>query len=300
MNEKNDDSAGPLSFLEAWMKASSDMWGAALHMWPGAEKSSEEKGRIRGLDTWLTNLRALQALSATMSEPGSMEGMVKGAGTVPEILMKMAQPAMEGFFHLQRELAEKAGRIGKSTAAYNFENLDQEAFRAWSEIYEKEFRQFLNIPQLGLTRFYQERISEATDKFNVFQATMAEFLSLLCLPMEKSGKVMQEQIAKMADQGKLPEKSGDYYRMWIKILEGHFMTLFKSPEYGQELQRTLKALGEYSVARQKILEDALRVLPVPTYKDMDDLFKEIYLLKKRIKALEKKNKDNGKKKTDNG
>jgi hypothetical protein len=30
------------------------------------------------------------------------------------------------------------------------------------------------------------------------------------------------------------------------------------------------------------------MLPVPTHKEMDELYKEIYLLKKRIKALEKK------------
>jgi len=29
-------------------------------------------------------------------------------------------------------------------------------------------------------------------------------------------------------------------------------------------------------------------LPISTQKDMDDLYKEIYLLKKRIKTLEKK------------
>jgi polyhydroxyalkanoate synthesis regulator phasin len=30
------------------------------------------------------------------------------------------------------------------------------------------------------------------------------------------------------------------------------------------------------------------MLPIPKQKDMDDLYREIYLLKKRIKALEKK------------
>ena len=30
------------------------------------------------------------------------------------------------------------------------------------------------------------------------------------------------------------------------------------------------------------------MLPVPTHKEMDELYKEIYLLKKRIKELEKK------------
>jgi class III poly(R)-hydroxyalkanoic acid synthase PhaE subunit len=299
MTEKNDKESGPQNLLEAWMKSSTEIFGAAMKMWPdvskdsGTEDSSKKGGRSRTMESWLSNLKALQALSSTMSEPGAMEGMVNGINTFPEILMKMVQPAMDGFFHLQKEWLEKAGRIGKSTAAYDFENLDQEAFRAWSEIYEKEFRQFLNIPQLGLTRFYQERASEATDKYNLFQATVAEFISLLYLPVEKSAKVMQDQITDLADQGKLPENIKDYYRLWIKTLEGHYMTLFKSPEYSEELRRTLNALGEFTVARQKLLEDALTFLPVPTHKDMDDFYKEIYMLKKRIRDLEKKSEDNG-------
>ncbi len=291
---KENDADTPLSMMENWLKASTEMWEASLKMYAGAGRSAGagEPGQRGGgnklMDTWPANLKALQALSAAMSEPDALEGLLKGANTLPEILMKMVQPAMEGLVHLQKEWMEKAGRIGKSTAAYSFENLDQEAFRAWSEIYEKEFRQFLNIPHLGLTRFYQERMSEATDKFNIFQATMAEFISLLFLPVEKSSKVMREQLAEMADQGKLPEKSKDYYRIWIKTLEGHYMTLFKSSEYTEDLCRTLNALSEYAVARRKILEDALRMLPVPTQKDMDDLYKEMYILKKRIKDLEKK------------
>lgn len=300
MKENGEETNGPLSFLETWLKTSSEIWGASLKMMSiagqsgcdGDPKKTGGSGKL--MDTWLAGLKTAQAFSSAMSEPGAMEGLLKGANTLPEVLMKMVQPAIGGFSHLQKEWMEKAGRIGKSTAAYSFENLDQEAFRAWSEIYEKEFRQFLNIPQLGLARFYQERVSEATDKFNVFQATMAEFVSLLYLPVEKSSKVMQDQLAEMADQGNLPEKAKDYYRMWIKTLEGHYMTLFKSPEYTEELRRTLNALSEYAVARQKILEDAMRLLPVPTQKDMDDFYKEIYILKKRIRELEKKSKNNGK------
>ena len=203
----------------------------------------------------------------------------------------MMQAGLDGYFHLQRDWLERAGRIGKSTEAYKFENLDQGAFKALTELYEKEFKQFLNIPQMGLTRSYQERMNQVADKFNLFQATVGEFLYLLYLPIEKSSKVVQEKMTELADEGKLPEDSMDYYRMWVRILEGHYMTLFKSPEYTQTLGRTLDTMGEFAVARRQILQDAMQFLPVPTQKDMDELYKDIYLLKKRIRELEKKNKE---------
>jgi polyhydroxyalkanoate synthesis regulator phasin len=47
-------------------------------------------------------------------------------------------------------------------------------------------------------------------------------------------------------------------------------------------------MSEFSKAKKEILQDFLNMLPVPTLKELDELYKEIYLLKKRIKALEKK------------
>lgn len=297
MAEKNDRRPGPESLLEAWTEASKELWGVTMRAWPAASNSSGATGesgsgaKSRAQESWETTMKTFQALSSVLGDPGVMESVATGINRVPDVLLKVLRPAWEGFFQLQREWLERAARIGKSTAAYDFENLDQEAFKAWTEIYEKEFRQFLKVPQIGLTRAYQERLSEAADKFNIFQAAVSEFLSVLYLPMEKSNKVLQEKLAAMAEDGSLPEKSRDYYRMWIKILEGHYMTLFKSPEYNQELAKTLDAMSEFMTARQKMLEDGLRMLPIPTQKEMDELYYEIYLLKKRLKELEKMNKE---------
>ena len=47
------------------------------------------------------------------------------------------------------------------------------------------------------------------------------------------------------------------------------------------------ALEDYKMTSAKVVEDILAMFPVPTQKDMDELYKEIYLLKKKVKALEK-------------
>jgi len=64
----------------------------------------------------------------------------------------------------------------------------------WTELYENEFRRFFNIPQVGLTRSYQEKVIRTVDQINIFQATMAEFMHLLFQPVEKSFHVMQEKL----------------------------------------------------------------------------------------------------------
>jgi hypothetical protein len=117
---------------------------------------------------------------------------------------------------------------------------------------------------------------------------MGEFFRLLNLPVTKSYSVMQEKLREMGDAGELPDDPKAYYQMWIKILEGHYMTLFQSPGYLKTLGDVLSALSDFSSVKNELMQDFLNTLPVSTHKDMDDLYKEIYLLKKRIKTLEKK------------
>jgi polyhydroxyalkanoate synthesis regulator phasin len=109
-------------------------------------------------------------------------------------------------------------------------------------------------------------------------------------PVEKSFKVMEETLEQLSKEGKkMPQASKEYYQLWIKILEEHFMTIFKSPAYGNILNETLCKLEEFLVAKDGILQDFLRVMPVPTNNEMDELYKEIHTLKKRVKEMENKN-----------
>ena len=227
-------------------------------------------------------------MSAAMSEPETGKSIFEGIRVLPEIVSKMTQTGWDGYLKLQQQWYERLSRTGQATEAYRFDNLDQDALSVWSEIYEKEFRRLLYMPQLGLTRLYQERANKALDQFNLLQAAMAEFLQILFLPMEKSLQVMQEKMAEMAEEGQMPENPKVYYQMWIKILEGHYMTLLKSPEYTNKMHTTLGAFENFIAAKNEILQDFLQTLPVPTDKDMDELYQEIYLLKKRLREHEKK------------
>jgi class III poly(R)-hydroxyalkanoic acid synthase PhaE subunit len=291
MNDRSEAVAGPESMLSAWMKMATDFWGPVMKQWTTAldPVDGQPEGPLtRTKASWSSYIKSLTALSASMGEGGSADAVLKGIGVMPDVLLRLLEGAWNSTFTLQRQMMEKAGRMGQSVEAYQFEGLDQEAFKAWAEIYEQEFQQFLQVPQLGLTRFYQEKVHRTLDKFVLLQNGMAEFVNMLYLPMEQSVKVLQEKVAELAEKGALPEKPKDYYQMWVKILEGHYMTLFKTPEYTQTLSRVLGVFEDYQATRDDLLQDVLKSLPVPTNRDMDALYKEIYTLKKKIRTLEKK------------
>jgi hypothetical protein len=288
----DEDKQSPFneSSVFQWMQTAVDMWlNMAKAIQPNSNTTPGTQNAVQNRFTKQldTNLNLLKSFSRMTSEPETASALANSFIALPEILLKMAKSGFEAALQIQHHLIEKAGKIGKSTEAYKFDNLDQEAFEALNNVYEKELRQYFKIPPLGPTRFYQERFNEMLDKYNLFETMLAEFLSILYLPMEKSFKVFQEKLQQMAEEGNLPKETKESYAIWIKILEGHYINLFKSKEYTDVLHRTLNQMEDFITVRNKTLEDFFQLLPIVTHKEIDDLYKEFHLLKKRVKELEK-------------
>ena len=292
MPQDNNQNKETDFLFPSWLKASFDIWSKLAQTTPKTEYDNGQKSQTgsgnRFAEQWQKNLNLMKSFSQTMSEPESAAAAINAINTLPEIILKMAKSGWEANSQTQQHILEKAGKIGRRVEAYNFDNLDQEVFKALTDIYEKELRQYFRIPQLGLTRFYQERFNELLDKQNIFETTLAEFLSIIYLPIEKSFKVLQEKLQTMAQEGVLPQEAKENYAIWIKILEGHYMSLFQSKEYTDALHNTVDKLEDFILAKNQTLQDILQFLPVPTNKEMDDLYKEFHQLKKRVKELEKK------------
>ena len=277
MNEKKEDPFGMSSLIDTWTKS---MGGTFGNM---AGKSSNPKAQATMDAAW----KNWQAMTSAMARPESISSLLKGSGAMPEMLLNLAQTSLGGYVKMQQNVMESLGRVGASAEAYNFQDIDENIFRIWTDIYEKEFKQFFQIPQLGLMRTYQEKNNQLADKYNFFQSTLAEFLNLLGLPFNRAMQVMQDKIGEMAENGTLPEDSKVYYNMWVKVLEGHYMTLYQTPEYVETMARTINALADFSAAKNAVLEDVLSLLPVARKSEMDDMARELYELKKRLRKLEK-------------
>ena len=232
--------------------------------------------------------KMFQAMVAFLSKPETIEGILKGLDETPDLLSRMVRQTWESFFDLQKQWMDRTAYMGRETKAYSFEDIDQDTFRSLRELYDREFRKFLHVPQLGLTRFYQEKFNRLIDSQNLFQTALSEFLYMFYVPIEKTAGVMQEKMEQMAEAGEIHDDFKVYYNMWVKILEGHYMTLLKSAEYTEVMDQTIQALVDYRRAKEDFLCDLLQNLPIPTHREMDALYKEFHLMKKKIRELSKK------------
>lgn len=289
--DKKESFAGDL--MSVWLETAQQFWEAAGGLTgvdqktQNADDNSDSKSSSRTQESLEAVMKSWKTATEMAKDPDIAERLSKGFKTTPDLLLRMAESGWDTYFKLQQQWVEKMGRIQGSSKAYQFDHLDQETFQAWTDIYTKELSPFLKMPKVGLARFYQERVDDAVDKFNCLQMEIGELLYLLMLPFEKSIYALQEQLGQMAQAGELPEDSKAYYQQWIKVLEGHYMKLYQSENYAQVMGRTLGAMENFKQAKDAVLMDLIKNLPVPTQNEMDELYKDLYTLKRRVRTLEK-------------
>lgn len=283
---------GPEPLLAAWIKWTMDFWDTLAQMGPGpagisaTDYGAYPEGTTPG-DAWLSSLSLWQAFFSLLTEPETVTAVFQDIRAPSEIVLLMAQAGWGGYFQLHRQWLEGWTGDGTLAGSDSFEVLEREIFKTCNDLYENDFRRLLNMPHLRLTCLTQERLNQATDKFNQFQAAMSEFISMLYLPVKKSLRAMAG-VGGMGRQEKPTEDFKEYYRGWLKILEGHYMTLFQSSEYGRTMVHTLTALQDFTVAKDALMAEAMAALSLPSRRDLDDLYREMYLLKKSLKEMAKK------------
>jgi polyhydroxyalkanoate synthase subunit PhaE len=273
-----------------------DAWKQAARFWqtpygafsPAAEEDGKQPGPGeigKGLSEFF------QALSSVAGMPKSEE--FQTAKSIPDMMLKMLQPLWGYSIKLQKQWAEMTG----ATATGEPENTAEIAKQMTKTFYDamgEDFRKVLNIPQLGLNRYQQERFNKAIEKGSDFQSALTEFLQLLMIPVEKAYYGVQEEIARMEQEGKEAIKdSRALYQLWIQKLESHYMGLLRSDDYLNTLRETINSLHDFRAARAAFVTDLLQELPIPTNRDMDEVYKDLHILKKRVKELERKMKHHG-------
>jgi hypothetical protein len=287
MTQENSVQVASEPLLAAWIKWTMDFWDTMAQMGPGLAGGQASRETSVPESPWLAALNLWQAFFSLLTEPGTVTAVFQGIQAPSKIILRMTQAGWGGYFYLHQQWLEGWQGGGFPSGVEGYENLDQNIFNTCSEIFEQDFRRLLNLPHLCLTGLPQEGVIRATVAFNQFQAAMAEFIHLLYLPVKKSLRAMGAEWVN-GGPGKPPEDFKEYYKRWLKILEGHYMTLFQSAEYIRTLTHTLYALEDFTTAKQELLSEAMAGLGLPSRREMDDLYREIYLLKKSVRVMARK------------
>ncbi len=280
MDENCRQGADLNSMWVEWSKSMLNFWQSAASSWqamftPPAGKQAEEEFPGGWISLWSKFMN-----HEAMQEMGSYAAFT-------EVSAAVGRSFFDGCLRFQ-ELVASFGAGGRGPAGdADLSRAGHDMFQAWIDFHRKEIQPLLRVPQVGLTRFYQEKVNRLIDQFASYQGAVGEFQNLLCLPLEKSLREVRSRLEKDKKE-KLAGDLKEYYSYWIKILEGHYMQLFQSPEWNWTLCRLVDEASDFRISKDEIIMDFLQFLPIPTNRDMDDVYKELYTLKKMVKELAKK------------
>lgn len=76
-------------------------------------------------------------------------------------------------------------------------------------------------------------------------------------------------------------------RVWIDIYENYFTRLFDSSEFSENFGKLVTSELELAKHWNNIMSTLLESANLPTKKEMDEVYKELHLLRKRVAKLEK-------------
>lgn len=276
----------PASWFQLWTQ-----WAPPRREYPPGADATETGSSGTGSNgpgQWLdAHLRAWQSLASALTHPDTLAAGLQAVSGLPAHLGSLMFPMIGAASDIYRNAATASKNAADLFASLDLKHPDREAMALWRQVYDQEFQKFFHAPQIGLTRQYQEKINRLMDRFNVLQTALAEFLRFLYAPFEKAHADYARELARAAEKNELPKDAKSQYMVWLKILEGHYMVMYKTPEYLECLGRTIQAAADYSLAKKSVADDVLRALSMPSSDDLEGVYRELHDLGKRMKALEK-------------
>lgn len=259
-------------------------WGGVDLNFESAEKSEDDE-KHKTYRTWQTTVKNFAAFLKILSAPENQQSIAESSTAFAKAYSEAAKESFENLLEFQTNFIESCARASEHTQTYNPDDFDQSAFQSFRELYKNEWQKYLNIPKIGLPRELHEQLTDLVDKSNIFYSYIVELLYLFGRPFEKSNQAMQQKIHNMLENGEVENDPGKLYNEWIKILEGNFMQLLQSQEYTSLLNKIIRSLASYKAVKNDVTNVFLKEFQIPTNKDMDEVYKDLYLTKKKLKEL---------------
>ncbi len=285
-----------VTLFKAWLETGRNIW---QNFDSGPEKtqqghdfnfnfatSEESLGeKYKTYRTWETSVNSYLSFVKLVTAPENQQAILKNTNNYFEAIAEAAGDSMENFTEFQSQLIKSFATVGEYTKAYNLDDLDHASFESFRELYRTEFQKYFRIPKIGLPREFHEQLSTLVDKSNIYFSHLVELVYLFLIPFEKTNLEMQHKVKRMLENGEFPDDYKQGYADWIKMLEGNYMELLKSQEYTHVLNDFIGSLAAYKSVKNEVVSVFIKDLQIPTNKEMDEVYKDIYIMKRKINEL---------------
>jgi class III poly(R)-hydroxyalkanoic acid synthase PhaE subunit len=170
------------------------------------------------------------------------------------------------------------------------ENSDLQAshefFTHWLRTYEATYGRIMDMPIMGPSREDAERLRKNFEAAINMHAAWAQSIANYQTAFMEATQKTQEEVEKRIAEGVSPSSYKGYYDLWMETYSETFKEFLKSRFFASDLARlTSNSMDFQKSSRILIEENFLKPANLPTRTEMDDLSKEVYLLKKQVRKL---------------
>jgi len=201
-------------------------------------------------------------------------------------MMKELEALWQRFYLEQKETFERAVASGADACCYD--DPCAEVWDRWQNFVRDEMLHGFLVTPVGPLRQYHLKLNRFVEAFAGWEAACQAFITLMTQSMTQSLADLQEKIRERLSAGRPVD---DLFPQWVRLFEDRSLTLFRSTEFMAAMHKALKAKTALAKAQEELMEDVLKAAHIPTLSEMDDVSRDVYLLKKRVETLEKAMKD---------
>jgi polyhydroxyalkanoate synthase subunit PhaE len=199
-------------------------------------------------------------------------------------------------WQLYLEETQKFNQLWLNPFSFSFNNLAQGNHSNalielnnlyWNLLYEESFGSLMKSPILGPTREFTGKLLNGFDAWSQLYRASLDYQIVLGDIQVKSFEALMKALVNKAEKGEKLEDWKQFQALWSQIADDVFAEAFCEEKNLKIRGKFLNALNLYRIEQQKLLEQSLQMMNLPTRSEIDELHKTIYELKKEIKTIKK-------------
>ncbi len=157
----------------------------------------------------------------------------------------------------------------------------------WNLLYEETFGSLMQIPWLGPTREFNNKLLGTFDAWTKLYRAGVDYQILLTEIQGKSFEELMRELVSLAEKGEKVKDWRQFQEIWGRIADEVFERAFCVEDNLKVRGRFLNALNHYRLEQQQLLEIWMKMMNLPLRSEVDEVHKSIYELRKEVKSLKK-------------
>ncbi|NJD77323.1 MAG: hypothetical protein FIB08_09555 [Candidatus Methanoperedens sp.] len=167
-----------------------------------------------------------------------------------------------------------------------------EFFDLWLKTYEATYGRVIEIPPMGPSREKTEKVirgfSTSVSLYAKWMESLINFQNVFIEAMRR----MRENMASRIEGEPSARSYEDFYEVWIETYSETFKEFLKSGHFASDMGTFMSQLMDFQKNNREVLEENyLKPSGLPTRTEIDEINKEVYLLKKTVRELKSRMKE---------